>query len=652
MSEVIVLDPLELAPRRKELSLEQLGIHIDKEGADWGESQVAVQLARQMIGSTVTDRHLEPVEMTIPLLVKKEGAVKLATVAHLLQQKVGIWQANELEPNWIRRDFDAGGNFAGSVAYIVHSAALHGLQGWFLANRAVAKEVTLKVLRSPLSYATAEVELEAVKEEVARALQFEAASMLGTGPGLMRLRIKDLNAGAAHYRGLLVAMESRDHPQDATKTTTAALLYEAEKLTLGSGAAEAERAGASGGNKVVRHATLTGGFVTVLSSKIVASGHMTHRGTRRVWARIYDPGAAAGAVELRLQFRPLGASRWSETNVTVPTPLVGNFCLVDLGECRPELAALGLQRWEWRLQARAPSGSGTIDIDQIYICPVEQYSVLSAPAAVISPDLSSTKSPVTAENKAEGGTVAWTTPANAVSSNNAYATMAVAAGQQKESQFLQVSNFGFAIPEGATITGIVVEVERKAKTNAGPDWVFDADMVLMKAGVRQVSGGGKDKAELYVGWPTVDTYKAYGGSTDLWANTWTPADVNNAGFGAAFRCVAQGSAGEQVASVDHIRVIVYYTTVTDDNRVCFAARSIELRSDGVFRQHETDDVWGPLVPEGFNPYAPPSYMEGRALRGLVLPSQGDLGVLHDGTSNKIEARVIYRPAYHFAREAV
>jgi hypothetical protein len=100
-----------------------------------------------------------------------------------------------------------------------------------------------------------------------------------------------------------------------------------------------------------------------------------------------------------------------------------------------------------------------------------------------------------------------------------------------------------------------------------------------------------------------------------------------------------------------VRITVYYTEAEDENRICFAERSIELRSDGPYRQHPTDDVWGYVVPRGFLPHALPSGMEGRKTRFIVIPSQGDLGELPDSGTNKLSVSVNHRPAYLVAREA-
>jgi hypothetical protein len=631
--ERLTFDPPELAPNRVPLGLHEFGLEVGEEGADYGEAAVAVQLARQTVGSTVTDRHLDPVEMSLPLVVMDGADVTLAEGAYRLQQKVGLIQADEYEPAWLMREFSARVGAAGAVGYMIHSAAIHGLQGRPLAYSGVAPNVTLKMLRSPLCYSTEVIESEVFSVEDARALEVVLEEVLGTGPGLFEgLRVT--NNGESALRGMIAAFESRDHPQDETKDTTAALTYEAEDLVLTGGSAEAERTGASG--KVVRNSALTPGWLTILES-----GSMTHVGVRRLWVRAYDPTSSAGSVELRAQFRPLGAMRWSETHLTVPTLLSKAFALMDLGEMRPERATLGEQRWEWRIQARAPDGgSATIDIDQVHIAPVEQCAVVRAPEATAGADAQSTKAPGTVANDDSIGTVGWTETGNATASDDSPAVVTFTGAEV--SKYLKASTFGFSIPTDAMITGVIVAVEKR--------W---ASGLIVDKSVRLVVGGtiqGDDNWKAQK-WPTSDTISYYGSSESKWGlASLTPAQVNASNFGAVFsveNLIIEGGGAE----VDHIQILVFYLT-KNQNRICFAGRSIEFRSDGVFRQHDEDDVWGDLVNEGFNLTAAPSYMEGRAMRGLIIPSTGDLDVLPDTGTHDLEAQVLYRPAFHFSREAL
>lgn len=148
------------------------------------------------------------------------------------------------------------------------------------------------------------------------------------------------------------------------------------------------------------------------------------------------------------------------------------------------------------------------------------------------------------------GDVNWTNPGNAAASDNSYATVDVK-NADSDSSYLQATNFGFAIPTGATIDGIVVEIER---SKSGSGTIRDSDVMLVQAG----SIGGTDKAATATNWPSSDAYATYGSSSDLWGRTWTAAQINASNFGVAIYV------GEQdniltTARIDHIRITVYYT---------------------------------------------------------------------------------------------
>lgn len=158
-------------------------------------------------------------------------------------------------------------------------------------------------------------------------------------------------------------------------------------------------------------------------------------------------------------------------------------------------------------------------------------------------------SPGTMADDATVGTVAWTNPNNAKVSDNVYATAAVAF--LSVSHYLKATNFGFSIPVGATINGILVEVERKGFDDI--DFVRDNAIKIVKGGTI----GATDKSSLD-NWPVSDAYKSYGSSSDLWGETWTPAQINASDFG--FVVSVKDVSGESPgASVDHIRITVYYT---------------------------------------------------------------------------------------------
>jgi hypothetical protein len=60
-------------------------------------------------------------------------------------------------------------------------------------------------------------------------------------------------------------------------------------------------------------------------------------------------------------------------------------------------------------------------------------------------------------------------------------------------------------------------------------------------------------------WATTDTYSNYGGSTDMWGTTLTPAQVNASNFGVVLTAYNAWYEGNAYAYCDHIYIIVYYT---------------------------------------------------------------------------------------------
>ena len=846
----LVCNPAQFAPDLFELSLSGTGLKVVE--ADFGEAVIEAAMIRRALGEEPADRHWPNKEMTFKLRLSGEGEVDLATVVHQLEATVSIWQRPE--GGWLERVPKVGGNF-GAVACQVKKAALSNISGW---QKGDSPDVTLTLITGPFWYSTVEVESEVFTETEARELVFELSDVLGTAPGLIRLRVTNENEGQSEnegddWRGLICALESRDHPQDATKDTTAALAYDAADLTPKGGAeatggiapevravgavasgtgaispglpigmvtgdllimvaesggatagteantaltaagwsavpgAEAQKKGntrltllykiASGGDAttmndtgdhqvgrivgikagtfdsanpfnvagvgtqaatksvsipgatttrarclvlacasghlpdatttaefgaatnasltgltelidntvtagdggalyavsgvkeakgaysattctavteaergvisvainapyVVRHGSLTAGWLTILDSEIAGVGHQTHKGVRRLWMRGYDPGTEAGDVQLRIRWRALGSVSWSEDNAIVPMPFVDDWALLDMGECRPEQAVLGDERWEWQLQARALSGAGVIDMHKVYPLPVEQMVVVRTPDVSQGADTQSQKSPGTAANVAGVGSVAWLEAEKAKASDNVYATAAL--DYPNRSNWLRATDFGFAIPEGATIVDVLAECEGKASESFWTD--LEAQLVIAGAG----AGNIVENIDLFT---TTDKYKTVIKSLAATGTTATPTEANAANFGVQLS-VALAHVGEATASIDHIRITIYYTEAADENRVCFATRSIEPRTDGVYRQVPgEDDVWGRVPEEGFLPYAPPSGLEERAMRGIVIASQGDLDALADSSSNKLSAQVFYRAGFLFSREA-
>ena len=149
------------------------------------------------------------------------------------------------------------------------------------------------------------------------------------------------------------------------------------------------------------------------------------------------------------------------------------------------------------------------------------------------------------------GTEIWFNPGNATASDDSFATVALGVGEI--SHYLEASNFGFSIPGGATIDGIVVEFERKGTLGDVILDIKDERVRIVKGGV--VSSTAKSAAAL---WPTTEETKSFGSSSDLWGETWIASDINNTSFGVVIAAI-DNSGEDGTGSVDHIKITVTYT---------------------------------------------------------------------------------------------
>jgi hypothetical protein len=192
-----------------------------------------------------------------------------------------------------------------------------------------------------------------------------------------------------------------------------------------------------------------------------------------------------------------------------------------------------------------------------------------------------------------GSGTGWTSSSRAETSNNSYATYSIA--RSADSASLDMTDFGFAIPSSATITGITVDVERKASSNTASNYITDTDVYLLRSGAT----AGTDHALTTTKWPSSDGSQDYGSTADLWGTTWTAAQLNSSSFGVRLRAHATCSSScTLTASVDAISVTVTYTT---DAAIGAAGSPIEevhvgvgcqLRSQGSHAPCDSSDrVW-------------------------------------------------------------
>jgi hypothetical protein len=128
--------------------------------------------------------------------------------------------------------------------------------------------------------------------------------------------------------------------------------------------------------------------------------------------------------------------------------------------------------------------------------------------------------PGTVVNNTAAGSVAWTNPGNAIGSDGLYA---VASGSNCPiSNYLDVTNFGFSVPAGSSIDGIIIGIDRKATGTV----MNTPTLRIIKSGV--VSGDNKASVSVWSGTQGVVNY---GSSSDSWNAGVTVADINTSTTG-------------------------------------------------------------------------------------------------------------------------
>ncbi|HEY6330719.1 MAG TPA: hypothetical protein VI756_15390 [Blastocatellia bacterium] len=153
----------------------------------------------------------------------------------------------------------------------------------------------------------------------------------------------------------------------------------------------------------------------------------------------------------------------------------------------------------------------------------------------------------------------WSDPGNITAQDGSLASSTLPHGTVSiptQSDDILATGFGFTIPSTATIDGILVEVKEEGGGNVqtSPSGVYTTD----DGGVSDFFAEDPEDT-----WPATLAWVSYGGPTDLWGTTWTPAQINSANFGAGISAENPATSGlAQIASIDAIRITVYYTVPT------------------------------------------------------------------------------------------
>jgi hypothetical protein len=130
------------------------------------------------------------------------------------------------------------------------------------------------------------------------------------------------------------------------------------------------------------------------------------------------------------------------------------------------------------------------------------------------------------------------------------------AQEGKNNKTIDLTNFGFSIPAGATIVGIKVEPKAGSDKAAAADRVLTAQ--LLKGG--SPVGSVKSFTVTHTNACNGTAFTTVGGDSDLWGTSWTAADINATGFGVR---INSGYGGGQ-RRLDAVKITVYLLDTDND----------------------------------------------------------------------------------------
>lgn len=167
----------------------------------------------------------------------------------------------------------------------------------------------------------------------------------------------------------------------------------------------------------------------------------------------------------------------------------------------------------------------------------------------------------------------WANPANIFADDGSNASAAFL-GPPNGTVDLQGATFGFNIPPNAVIDGIKMEIEVPSSNRWSE---ANGTVMLQKGGVlvpgSNQAGLGSSSSNIWT----------YGSATNLWNTTWTPAEINAAGFGAIFAAVYSSSGNDFTIAVDYIRITVYWHYDVDVDPADVPKRYLhKVFNDGVY----------------------------------------------------------------------
>ena len=147
-----------------------------------------------------------------------------------------------------------------------------------------------------------------------------------------------------------------------------------------------------------------------------------------------------------------------------------------------------------------------------------------------------------------GGSGSWVTIDLAKTVSDDLAVGAVL--RNDTTNYADFVNFGFSVPTGATIDGVLVE--HRVKEGTGMDGRDGSFKLIVGGTATGVIPAGASS------FTTSLTTRSRGGATSLWSCTLTPAVVNASNFGVRLQYDELGGADGNI-SLAFVRITIYYT---------------------------------------------------------------------------------------------
>ncbi len=395
----------------------------------------------------------------------------------------------------------------------------------------------------------------------------------------------------------------------------------------------------------------------------------------RVWTDLDIPP------RLRLMYRA-GDRALEQTGSRYVRPPVKGFTDVDLGEIVVRPAVVGAQEWTGRIDAYSTDIDGLLEIDELYVLPVERYGIARANHVYVSgvlairDDFSGVSGTLNGETALLGGT--WAT----YGATTDWTDGAGLPGHLADIDRATTSDVGprFGVVGATTYDAIEAQVSYYA-TSADPDQLFgvlarwvDASNYLRLTHRPSVSRGVWLE-KVIGGTPTkiMDMAPIAGGAT-MPLSTWMRLRlvVFAEGFGRAEWLDDAGNVLDSAVFQDPdlatggtldsglVGIIDYNGSASSGSRsydafsasipnaepvVMHANKSLQVRHDGVLREN-AGDLWGEPWYRGDRCLIPQSGYVGRSTRIAVKVRRDDVEVVaNTDTGRAITVQVNYTPRF-------